>query len=83
MKKHPFSPNFLLIIPLSIFKVFLATMLEWNEKEHKNDDFFALQYQQTMNTLRNYELLKLSKTHSMRKEIMILEHIIVMWYVIE
>ena len=83
MKKHPFSPNFLLIIPLSIFKVFIATMLEWNEKEHKNDDVSALQYQQTINTFRNCGLLKLSKTHRMIKEIMILEHIIVMWYVIE
>jgi hypothetical protein len=71
------------MIPLAIFRVFLSTMLEWKEQEHESDDFTTLQDQQTINALRNCGLLKLSKTQSMKKEIIILEHIITMWDVVE
>jgi hypothetical protein len=39
------------MISLSIFKILLATMLEWKEREHESDDFSTLQDQQTVNAL--------------------------------
>jgi len=79
MEKHPFALKFLLMISLVIFRILLATMLQWKKRKNKSDDFSASQYQQTINALRNCGLLSFFKTQSMRKELMLLENIIVLW----
>jgi hypothetical protein len=54
-------------------------MFEWKEHEHERDDVVALRDQNTITALRNCGLLKFFKIQNMRKELMLLEHLIQMW----
>jgi hypothetical protein len=55
------------------------TMIEWKEWEHELDDLVALRSPCTRATLRACGLLKFFKLQKMKKEILLLEHIIILW----
>jgi hypothetical protein len=59
------------------------TMIEWKEREHELDDLTSLQSPCTQATLRDCGLLKFFKLQKMKKEILLLEHIINLWDVAE
>jgi len=59
--------------------VSLGKILEWKEHEHERDETVALRDKSTISTLRNCGLLKFFKIKNMRKELMLLEHLIQMW----
>jgi hypothetical protein len=58
-------------------------MIEWKEREHELDDLAALQSPRTWAALRDCGLLKFFKLQKMKKEILLLEHIISLWDVAE
>jgi hypothetical protein len=58
-------------------------MLEWKEREHENDDLAALHDPQARAALQNCGLLKFFKIQNMRKETLLLEHLIGLWDVDE
>ena len=58
-------------------------MIEWKEREHEMDDLAALPSPHTQASLRDCGLLKLFKLHKMKKEILLLEHMIGIWDVAE
>jgi hypothetical protein len=60
-----------------------TTMIEWKEREHELDDLAVLQISRTQATLRDCGLLKFFKLQKMKKEILLLEHIISLWDVAE
>jgi hypothetical protein len=57
-------------------------MLEWKEREHENDDLATLHDPQA-GKLSGTGLLKYFKIQNMRKEILLLEHLIGLWDVDE
>lgn len=54
-------------------------MLEWREREHRQDGEEAMDDQTTVLALRNCGLLKLFKTQCMRRKLHLLELIVSMW----
>jgi hypothetical protein len=58
-------------------------MIEWKEREHEMDDLAALRSPHTWATLRDCGLLKFFKLQKMKKEILLLEHMIGLWDVAE
>jgi hypothetical protein len=54
-------------------------MIEWKECEHEVKDMASFHDPNTMVTLRNCSLLKFLKTQRMRKQTILLEHLIGMW----
>jgi hypothetical protein len=58
-------------------------MIEWKEREHELNDLDALWSPRTWATLRDCGLLKFFKLQKMKKEILLLEHIISLWDVAE
>jgi hypothetical protein len=58
-------------------------MIEWKEREHDIDDLVALQSPRTRAMLRACGLPKFFKLQKMKKEILLLEHIISLWDVVE
>jgi hypothetical protein len=58
-------------------------MIEWKEREHELDDLATLQSPRTQALLRACGLLKFFKLQKMKKEILLLEHIISVWDVTE
>jgi hypothetical protein len=58
-------------------------MIEWQEREHEIDDLAALRIPRTRATLRACGLLKFFKLQKMKKEILLLEHMIELWDVVE
>ena len=58
-------------------------MIEWKEREHEIDDLAALWSPRTWAALRSFGLLKFFKLQKMKKEILLLEHIIILWDVAE
>ena len=59
------------------------TMIEWKERDHEIDDLASLRSPRTQAALRACGLLKLFKLQKMKKEILLLEHIINLWDVAE
>jgi hypothetical protein len=65
-------------------QVILATiMLEWKEREHDLDDVATLQSPRSRAALGNCGLLKYVKMQKMKKEVLVLEHMIGLWNVTE
>jgi hypothetical protein len=60
-----------------------TTMIEWKEREHELNDLDALRSPRTWAALRDCGLLKFFKLQKMKKEILLLEHIISLWDVAE
>jgi hypothetical protein len=60
-----------------------GNMLEWKEREHELDDVSALQSPQSRAALRNCGLLKYVKMQKMKKEVLLLEHMIGLWNIVE
>jgi hypothetical protein len=58
-------------------------MIEWKEREHEMDDLAALWSPRTRPALRACGLLKFFKLQKMKREILLLEHIIGLWDVTE
>jgi hypothetical protein len=58
-------------------------MIEWKEREHEMDDLAALWSPRTRAALRACGLLKFFKLQKMKKEILLLEHMIGLWDVAE
>ena len=58
-------------------------MIEWKEQEHELDDLVALRSPRMRAMLRACGLLKFFKLQKMKKEILLLEHIISLWDVAE
>ena len=58
-------------------------MIEWKEREHELDDLVALRSPRMWAVLRDCDLLKFFKLQKMKKEILLLEHIISLWDVVE
>jgi hypothetical protein len=58
-------------------------MIEWKEREHEIDDLATLWSPHTQAALRACGLLKFFKLQKMRKEILLLEHMIGLWDVTE
>ena len=58
-------------------------MIEWKEREHEMDDLAALQSPRTRATLRACSFLKFFKLQKMKKEVLLLEHMIGLWDVAE
>ena len=58
-------------------------MIEWKEWEHELDDLATLQSPRTQATLRDCGFLKFFKLQKMKKEILLLEHVISLWDVVE
>ena len=58
-------------------------MIKWKEQEHEINDLAALRSPRTRTTLRDCGLLKFFKLQKMKKEILLLEHIINLWDVAE
>jgi hypothetical protein len=54
-------------------------MLEWREKEHKDNDHYALNDMGTVNSLRQCGLLKFFKIWGMRAQLRLLEYLVHMW----
>jgi hypothetical protein len=51
-------------------------MIEWKEREHEMDDLAALRSPRTRAALRACGLLKFFKLQKMKREILLLEHMI-------
>jgi hypothetical protein len=68
---------------LFVLQVTSTTMIEWKEREHEIDDLAALQSPRTRVALRACGLLKFFKLQKMKKEILLLEHMIGLWDVAE
>jgi hypothetical protein len=60
-------------------KCLLAKMLEWREREHKEDDILALNDLRTVNSLQQCGLLKFFKVQGMRAQRRLLEYLVHMW----
>jgi hypothetical protein len=60
-------------------QVLTIKMLEWREREHEDDDFFAGNDPGTVNALRQCGLLKLLKIQGMRAQLKLLEYLVHMW----
>ena len=58
-------------------------MIEWKEREHEMDDLASLQSPRTRAALRACGLLKFFKLQKMKREILLLEHMIGLWDVAE
>jgi hypothetical protein len=58
-------------------------MIEWKEREHEMDDLVALWSPRTRVALRAYGLLKFFKLQKMKREILLLDHMIDLWDVAE
>jgi hypothetical protein len=58
-------------------------MIEWKEREHEMDDLAALQSPLTQAALWACGLLKFFKLQKMKREIILLEHMIGLWDVAE
>jgi hypothetical protein len=58
-------------------------MIEWKEREHEMDDLAALRSPRTRAALRACGLLKFFKLQKMKREILLLEHMIGLWDVTE
>jgi hypothetical protein len=58
-------------------------MIEWKEHEHEFDDIVVLQNPQERVALRNCGLLKYFKLQKMKKEVLLLEYLIGLWYDVE
>jgi hypothetical protein len=58
-------------------------MIEWKEREHDMDDLASLQSPHTWAALRACGLLKFFKLQKMKKEILLLKHMIGLWDVTE
>jgi hypothetical protein len=58
-------------------------MIEWKEREHEMDDLAALRSPRTRAALRACGLLKFFKLQKMKREILLLEHMIGLWDVVE
>jgi hypothetical protein len=58
-------------------------MIEWKERENEIDDLATLQSPRTWATLRAYGLLKFFKLQKMKREVILLEHMIGLWDVTE
>jgi hypothetical protein len=59
-------------IPLNV------KMLEWREREHEDDDFFAENDPGMVNALRQCRLLKFFKIQGMRAQLRLLEYLVYM-----
>ena len=58
-------------------------MLEWKERENEIDDVAIFQIPWSIVALRNFGLLKYVKMKKMKKEVLLLEHMIGLWNVAE
>ena len=58
-------------------------MIEWKEREHEMDDLATLRSPRTWAALRACGLLKFFKLQKMKREILLLEHMIGLWDVAE
>jgi len=58
-------------------------MIEWKEREHEMDNLATLRSPRTRAALRDCVLLKFFKLQKMKKEILLLEHMIDLWDVAE
>ena len=58
-------------------------MIEWKEREHEMDDLAALRSPRTRATLWACGLLKFFKLKKMKREVLLLEHMIGLWDVVE
>jgi hypothetical protein len=58
-------------------------MIEWKEREHEMDDLAALRSPRTRAILRACGLLKFFKLQKMKREMLLFEHMIVLWDVAE
>ena len=54
-------------------------MIEWKEREHEATEMVALHNPTCIQELRNCGLLKLFRTHNMRKQVGLLDRIVHMW----
>jgi hypothetical protein len=54
-------------------------MLEWREREHKDDDIIAGNDSSTINALRQCGLLMFFEIHVMRAQVRLLEYLVHMW----
>jgi hypothetical protein len=64
---------------LVMCRIFFIKIIKWKECENEVDDMSSLHDPNIMETLRNLGLIKLFKTQSMKKQVLILEHLIGMW----
>jgi hypothetical protein len=58
-------------------------MLEWREREHEEEDYFARNDPGTVMALRQCGLLKFFKIQGMRAQLRLLEYLVHMWDVNE
>jgi hypothetical protein len=56
-------------------------MIEWKEREHELNDVVILKSPQAWAALRNCSLLNFFKMQKMKKDILLLEHMIGLWNV--
>jgi len=61
------------------FRFFMEKMLEWREREHEDEDYFARNDPGTINSLQQCGLLKFFKIQGMRAELRLLEYLVHMW----
>ena len=54
-------------------------MIEWKEREHEAAEMAALHNLACIQALGNCGLLKFFRTHNMRKQVGLLERIVLMW----
>jgi hypothetical protein len=59
--------------------ILATTMIEWKEREHELNDLATLQSPRMRAALRDCGLLKLFKLQKMKKEVLLLKHIINLW----
>jgi hypothetical protein len=60
-------------------RVLIANMLEWKEREHENDDMVALHDPQARASAPKLWFVEIFKIQNMRKEVLLLEHLIGLW----
>jgi hypothetical protein len=60
-----------------------TNIIEWKEQEHELDDLASLRSPRKRAVLRDCGLMKFFKLQKMKKEILLLEHIINLWDVAE
>jgi hypothetical protein len=58
-------------------------MIEWKEREHEMDDLAALRSPRMQASLQYCGLLKFFKLQKMKREMLLLEHMIGLWDVAE
>ena len=73
---YGYEPN---VSPMSLIGVCKLKMLEWREREHRDDDDNALQDVDILNALKQCGLLKYFMAQCMRKLVALLEMIMGMW----